>query len=264
MKNIDYTKTIYIIATVLLCAGIINQTVYYSFFNIPITNFLSISEILLLFTQDIIRYVIVLFIVIFINMIFSTDKGSLEFKRYFINYCQTIDIETRISKYLKRKKISFLTFIIVFVIFLWMLRGEAKILYLVTLAFFLETIYILLRFYIFENYRKMRLKGELKKEDKHFGLLFSYSVHFVFFVACWSIYDVRDVKYNQKYINVSFKTNYGTILSDSTKYYIGQTEKYVFLHNSVLDKTFVYKMDNIEEMYFGEINYYKKEKSFGQ
>ena len=51
IEKTDYTKAISITATLLLCAGKISQIVYYLFFNVPITEFLTLNEVLLFVTS---------------------------------------------------------------------------------------------------------------------------------------------------------------------------------------------------------------------
>jgi hypothetical protein len=256
VENTDYSKIISITATLLLCAGIVSQTVYYFFFNIPITEFLNLSEVLLLFTQDIIRYILILLVLLFISIIVNFNKPSSRQKRFFINYVHTNSFGQRVLKYLKQRFVSIIYFLFGAIVFYALIKEGAKIIYLFGLGFSIEILYFFIRFYIFENRRKLRLQKKLVNKDKGFELFFSFGLHFIFFVVCWSLVDVQNVKYEQKYINVSFKLNNESIVSsDSISYYIGQTEKYLFHYNSKSNITTTYKKENIQEIYFGKINY---------
>ena len=44
--------------------------------------------------------------------------------------------------------------------------------------------------------------------------------------------EITNVKYNKKFINVSFSIDYKTIKSDSTHYYIGNTKSYLFYYKA--------------------------------
>jgi hypothetical protein len=258
MKSItDYTKIISITATLLLCAGIISQTVYYFLFNIPITEFLSLSEVLLLFTQDIIRYIIIFLILLLISLIFNYNKPKSYYKRFFIEYCQIKTLGTRVRKYLSNKTSSLIYYIMGTVCFFSLLSERSKTVYLFGLYFSIDVIYFFIKLLLFENRRTLRLKRKLIKDDNNFALFFTFGLHFLFFVICWSLVDVENVKYRQKFINVSFKLSDTLMRSDSTKYYVGQTEKYLFYYNSKLDMTTVFKKEDISEMYFGKINYFQ-------
>lgn len=192
--DLDYSKIISIIATLLLCAGIISQTVYYFFFNIPITEFISISEVLLLFTQDIIRYILILLILIFIGIIFTYKTPKSDYKRFFIDYCQTQTFEGRIWKYLKKKFISLIYYVFGIMMFFILLKDGSKVVYLFMLYFSIEVIYFFIRFFIFENRRTLRLRKQLKKEKQNMEIFFSFGLHFLFFVIGWSLVDVQKVK----------------------------------------------------------------------
>ena len=101
VENTDYSKILSITATLLLCAGIVSQTVYYFFFNIPITEFLNLSEVLLLFTQDVIRYILIFLILLFVSIIINFNKPSSRHKRFFIEYVHTNSFGQRVLKYLE-------------------------------------------------------------------------------------------------------------------------------------------------------------------
>lgn len=158
VENFDYSKFLSITATLLLCAGIISQTVYYFFFNIPITEFLNLSEVLLLFTQDIIRYVIIFLIVLFISIILNFNKPSSRHKRFFIEYVQTEGFGQRAFKYLQNRFVSIIFYILGAIAFYGMLKEGAKIIYLFGLYFSIDILYFFIRFYIFENRRRLRLQ----------------------------------------------------------------------------------------------------------
>jgi hypothetical protein len=255
-EDTDYSKILSITATLLLCAGIVSQTVYYFFFNIPITEFLNLSEVLLLFTQDVIRYIIIFLILLFISIIINFNKPSSRHKRFFIDYVQTDSFGQRVFMYLEKRFVSIIYYILGSIVFYVLLKEGAKIIYLFGLYFSIEVLYFFIRFYIFENRRKLRLQKKLISKDKGFDIFFSFGLHFIFFVVGWSLVDVQKVKYEQKYINVSFKLNNDSIVSsDSLSYYIGQTEKYLFHYNSKSNTTTTYKKENIQEIYYGKINY---------
>ena len=256
-QKVDYPKAISLIATLLLCAGIISQTVYYFFFNIPITEFLSLSEILLLFTQDVIRYIIIFSALFIFTIVTTYSKPPLRHKRFFVEYTQTRLLKDRILKYLE-VRFSTIIYYALGIVFLFVLLKEGnKIVFLFALYFSVEVIYFFVRFLLFENRRVLRLKKQLKTKDRNLGLVFTFSLHFVFFIIVWSLIDVQRVKYEQKYINVSFRLNSDSLYkSDSNKYYIGQTDKYLFYFDSKKNNTTVFKKENINEVYFGRINYF--------
>ncbi len=258
IEKIDYTKAISITATLLLCAGIISQTVYYFFFNIPITEFLTLSEVLLLFTQDIIRYVLIIVILLFISILFNYNKPRSSFNRFFIKYIQTNEFRNRIWMYIENRKGSIIYYVFGIIMFFTLLKEGSKIIYLYGLGFSIEIIYFFIRFFLYESRRKLRLEKKLVKKNRNFDLFFTFTLHFVVFVVCWSLVDVQKVKYEQKFINVSFKLSSDILISsDSSSYYIGQTEKYLFYYNSKKDITTTFKKENVKEIYFGKIHYWQ-------
>jgi hypothetical protein len=250
--KIDFARVFSVIGTLLLCAGIVNAYLYYSFFNVPITNFLSISEVLILFADDIILYIIVFVIELLVFMIWKEAKGKpLAWKRKLLTYFKEKAIGNRLELY-------FLTW--AYPIYLiWIL--SLVIFYFIDQAFFDLYSYVTLfhvgmffaNYIIIEYRRGLWLTSKFTKDDE--PLLVGYELGRFFFliVFAWTLYEVDDVRREMKYINVSFAVDGKTIQSDSTHFYIGNTDRYLFYYDKNQDKTTVYPMSRITQFNFGEI-----------
>ena len=149
-------------------------------------------------------------------------------------------------------------FILTLIIFavISLLKNE-KTAYIDAIFAILLLVYNCVYFIFWEYKRFLRINKELKKENESREIYFLLGFSFIFFIIIWTIVDVRNVKYGQKYINVSFKISDRTIVSDSSNYYIGQTEKYLFYHNLKTNITTVFNRSDIEQIDFGKINYMK-------
>ncbi len=255
-KRIDVSTMISVIASMLLCAGIVGQSVYYFFFNIPITEFLTLSEVLTLFAQEVMRYILVFFIIYVLTYLSNTSKTGFSIKRTFLRFVQGNSKIDRFKIYAIYRKNSMYFFVFGLISSVAFFQAKEKIAYIFSLYFSIEVLYFFVRFFRFEYLRELKLKKQLKKKYETFDITFQFALHFIFFIVIWSMIDVQRVKYQQKFINVSFKLMSDSLVkSDSSAYYIGQTDKFLFHYDSKKDKTTIYRKEDIKEIYFGKIDY---------
>lgn len=66
--------------------------------------------------------------------------------------------------------------------------------------------------------------------------------------------EVQRVKYENKYIGVNFIIDSTKFKSDSTKFFIGKTSKYIFTYDKSENKTTVYPINRLKEISFERKN----------
>lgn len=245
---------------IIIGLGIFKFTIYYYFFNVPITKFLEITEVIVLFANDLVLYLLLTFISSVLA--FSTFKShkNIYYRRQTIVYYKSQSFIKRIVIYFKTNPswpITISIFIILSFIQTILKREGAEIEVWLTVIFVLS---LVIRLIILELKRKIWLISTLKKQFENYETIFYYFLSIAFFTAIYTCSEVRSVKYQYKYINTSFVTDERMFKSDSLHFYIGNTNKYIFLYNKDSNLTTIIPMNHINELSFGKINYIPKSK----
>ena len=262
--NIDFTKLISGIATFLLCVGILSQMVYYSFFNISITEYLTIKEILLLFTRDIVRYFIIFLVIVIIAIIglFLDSPNNLprwQTLRFQANYYNQKTFKGRFIIYAGKYWISMLLLSIGLFTQYYLSKHKVPYANFVLTLVLIDITYVIYRIFLLEHKRNLKLEGKLKKSDSTIESVITFAIHFIYIIIIWSVIDAENVKHKFKYENVSFKLNNDSIInSDSLKFYIGQTEGFLFYYDKRIDVATVYNKSDIKNIFFGQIHFFGK------
>jgi hypothetical protein len=260
VKTEDITKAVSILVSILIAAGLLNQIVYYKFFNVQIAEFLNAGEILLLFADDLLFYLMVMMTTITVVALLPSfrDNKVTAFKerRRFIRYVKTEEAFERLIFFFTQRWVGIL---------LW--TTSLTVLYFTDKEFFNISIYVfsfemciwLLRWHSYEIRRSMRIKDELTKQDETLYTSFSILLFFLLILLIYTVYDVRDVRDKQKFINTSIVVSDQAIKSDSNYFYIGKTDDFVFFYNKKKDETTVYPMEQVERINFGKVVYWQLE-----
>jgi hypothetical protein len=195
-----------VITLLILIIGIIKQLVYYNYFKLPIKHFLTINEISSLIAEDILNYAWMVFSLITIRIL-----GDDVYQRYLEK------IKTRKNK----GTIYIIPALLCLIILIWMIF-ERRYYYQIILSSsmaFLTTLAVLDS----EPGRKLASK---------FNDL--YMAPIIILVICFEMQVVSSEiskVIKGKYYGTKIYTNETILTSDPNSYYIGQTEKYIFLYS---------------------------------
>jgi hypothetical protein len=266
MKSDSFLKSISIVIPLLVIAGLVNQVVYYRFFNINITDFLNSGEVLILFSDDILFYVLFIAIFFMVAILVMADfvgKGQrVKAHRKFLKFVKTESIFDRLVMELYRARVNWISWLVILVMIY--LTEEKQIFDMPLLVVLVDFGATMVRFFALELKRELRIKGELKKDDRSFDQFFSMFTLSLSVLLMWSIYEARDVKFKYKFINTSFVVNDIPVLSDSSSFYIGKTHDYLFFYEKPKDRTVVYPMSSVSQLTFGKVNYAYMKKGGGR
>jgi len=243
---------------ILIAMGITKLFLYYSFFNIEITRFITISEVLTYFTTDLILYVLIIGVV-FIGTYIVTNPPKLKYKREFINYCQVENIFLRFFEYMWQSgyAVTIMGAYILYEIFLYnlsYLSGYSG--YLVTIIFF----NFLALWSIREIKRKGRINNKLKKEDSQYEIFSYFLLRILSAICMYTVIEAQRVKYEERYINTQILLDDRKITCDSTIFYVGNTSNYIFIYDLKKDQSTIFPMTRVKELNFGNINYIPRPK----
>ena len=221
--------------------GIWRLTIYYNNFNINVIDFLNFSEILTSFLD---KAILVISTIILVLTLFGLIFLLFEDSIYKVN----------VTKGYKPILIILISLILLFadLIYHTLEPSQDKV------SLWRVIAKIIVNFLVFAIFSFFYIKGLIKKKQKNqqlyfhiFVLLFTVIGFFSFnSLAKYNSYLNYDIKRNKKYMNVSFILDDRLIQGDSTHYYIGKTNNYLFFYDEEKDKTTVYPMNRIKEISF--------------
>lgn len=195
----------------IILLGLLRQMVYYIHFNIPIQNYIGVSELLLAWIDESFLFFTNLIILIFYMRFLSVGSnfnlnrlGKIIFPLFAIFlFYQFINL------LISRQYYSSITFLIIIFVSLYPLAGWI--------------INIVLK------------KTPIKLA--YFQLIyFSICVILIFILVTRNTLKYVD---DGKYIGTKIYTNDSTYVSDSTHFFIGKTENFYFIHNKDKKSTLV-------------------------
>jgi hypothetical protein len=245
-KN-NYNYYIFTIAgPFLIITGFLKQYFYYKFFNITISDFLSFNEIITSFLDDLVLFIFIpIFFLPFIIKSFSLQKEiDHEFiKAQKFNFLPPVYSLRSISIIMKYVILinfvilaftlpvpGFLTFIFIFIP--------------IILAIFIEVYYL----------NSVILNVHFL--NKPYLTLISYflSIYFLIIVFSTTCEIISRYYFGEKY-DITITANNSQVITSETNFYIGKTEKYVFIFDKLNKETAVYKMENILFIQYGAISF---------
>lgn len=227
---------------ILVALGFLNMYIYYKFFNVPIQDYLEITEIITSFLDESILGAI------------AAGVGAILMTRF--NFKRDMALEEHESIPMSKKERTIQTVMIVFttVAFIGIL-----IYYLVLPSikrwhepYYMESFYTGLTIFLvwlvsliydFEQYR-------LNHTNSHAKYIFIGA--FLTFLPLLGFLQIRSVKYNHGTIGTEVKyyedERCVNFLSDSTSYFIGKTRNFVFIFHSENETTLVIPIQNVDQI----------------
>lgn len=224
-QQIDYHKFLPIVAPFLILLGITKQICIYDYFNIDIVPFLEFPEILTSFLSDVILWVMGLAFFIFwmypmLHGIFLHRLNSKVSTILALSFCMIFSFIVSVAFGNWSKELIFES------------CGFCAILIGFTSLYSIRPIYF-----------------QFKKLQSVHTILFA-----LIFILILTIYFSRRFSILAK----QYKSTNGvkvvldslTIISDSSYFYIGKTNKYVFFYSETEHKSVIYPMSRVKEITF--------------
>lgn len=255
------TKIIPIGSVLLIVIGFLKLKLYYLLFNINISSFISISDVISSFIDVSIYIVFTLFF--YFYFLIDNIKTSDEIKEDEIRNDERIKVYSKVSEDLKKlmeipknevvKSCTDETETI-------KIKNSSKkdivrIIFLIVISFLFiycfftpqtkksAEIYIIIAV-LFPALLVNTFQSSIYLFDKYYNeIIVCFSI--ITIIGALTNREFYNVKYDNKYSNYIIKMDDETIKCDKNNYYVGKTEGYLFIYNSKLDESIVYKTDNI-------------------
>jgi len=202
--------------------GILKLFIYYKLFGILIFEFFDLKEVLSLFANNLIAYFAIIF---FILGILIVDTLSFGFEVIWLPIIFTI--------------LSVLYFF---------LRPKIFLYETILQIFLFWGLYLI----IVNSNRYINLD---QIENDSLGLFFLALI--LFSLALFSVFngfnEYYKVKFKNHYANTKIEIKGKCFTSDNFKYYIGKTDKYIFIHDESTNSTEVIPASNIDKITFTKV-----------
>ena len=232
----EILKHLPILGLILIIAGNIKIFLYYKIFNLEIFPFIDLDEILILFMQNSVSYLVLLTACILSVVIFSLNNHDIPSDSRI----------KRLAKYLLNKYLFllFVTFSILSIVFNW-IRPNSNFfeVWLLIGAFFITTYCVPILI------QEIWFGLNLKKGSLVTVVLILVFISINIFSAASAFNEAN--KTRKGYFNkVEIVFDDFTFKSTSSCYYIGQTKNYVFIFNSCNASVTSYPISRIRSIKF--------------
>jgi hypothetical protein len=244
--GLDIKKLLTYYVAIIIVAGTIKLKLFYGSFKLEILNYLDTSEILLAFMGDLIYYISIVFIMELFEFLIYSQK---EIQARIDNQTYVIDeniFKKRFIKFLKFYKV--LGYLILFNIVLLIVSIIIKIDYSFTSIFlFILAMYFFFGFVSLEYRRKYFIMYGTKPKSAHTNVVL-LGIIIISGIIIFNHNDVTSIKSYKKYYGSTFIASGDTIRSDSTAYYIGKTNNFVFYYKEKTKSCVVFPIKDITQL----------------
>ena len=257
-KILEYTTLIY---GLLIFVGYVNLHIYYSFFELPIYNFISFGEVLILFLPslaEMMSVAVAVFLFLLFGLFTSHGEGSQEIFTKMIseikNYQGWSSIWVVFREFVTQMLIIVLAVLlfslIIIPLFVFMYymsfffpyRGEGN----TVLVIYMIWILVLLISWIFSDrfFKKIESHYEFTLTQMKRRFILTITLYFVLGLVL-KINEAETIATGKPLYFVKFNYNNKIINSDTATVYLGQSEKYLFLRNLKAKKNLIYEKGNV-------------------
>lgn len=218
----------------LLSFSLIHSSIFYYFFNINIASYLEFTELVFLFTDvaEGLNLTVILFFVVLLLKIFSKNESDAPHNVVF-----------------HIKMLPYFFYILSILAVIIVIYHEPilweKASYVIGTSFILSysTFYIVNHFW---------------EKEKKMALIYCSIIFFIIpLLFATGFRNYRSVILNQNDIEIIFEDNTLIKVKEELRY-VGQTNNFLFLYDSLQNRSLVYKKDKIKSMTFPSSGFAKK------
>ncbi|AEV31970.1 hypothetical protein Oweho_0960 [Owenweeksia hongkongensis DSM 17368] len=229
--------------SILIVFGYLKLSLYYQFFGVQIINFIDFTEIIILFLPDVIYYLVLLSLSVFLHYVIA-PSGYGAFVNVSEDHVSEKYLVNRFIKYFKYHfwySISLIICFILVVVAYYLHRPNFSFLLLITLF---STLLYILGYFLSEIHRKHLLNSG-KQLSATVHNIISVIVLFSFFTISNVSKEIRSSLNNPSIVNFKYQGN--QIATNSECVYLGETRNYIFIQDKSSENAYVYPKDDISE-----------------
>lgn len=225
-----------ICTVMILVLGIAKQVLYYNNYYLPIKYFLGLSELGLIISDDLLLITPLLIVLLITVKIIGI---KIENKNALLN---TIDNKTsKVHNRSKQMAISICIFGICLSIFIFFFFSIYAMKLAATAAFLLLLFLLISVTNLDELVKHVFISSNTL-------LAFTTFIALAAFMILKTSFEILDVEKNHRYTGTIVKTTDSTYVSSDSSYFIGKTEKYVFIYNIKNKATDIIPTESIKHL----------------
>ncbi len=225
----DASSLLPLFTIIVIVLGVMKQILYYKNYNLPIKYFLGLSELGLIISEDLLLIVPLMLVGVITIRFFATKEP-----------------QQKIHK--SRKKISsgifeklFFLFGLAYSVFVFLYFNSYSM-KLFGASLFLGTLCLV----PFTFSRDFRCQLFPKVNDQAAFISF---IGLTIFMTFRTAFEIRAVDVNHKYTGTIIKTVDSIYISNDSSYFIGKTDKYIFIYNKKKEATSIIPSDKITNIF---------------
>lgn len=228
----DLSSNLPLFSVIIIVLGITKQVIYYSNFNLPIKYFLGLSELGLIVADDLLKFSFI-FICLFLSNIYTAS-----------NFTDIKPHTTSLNNQYLFKAIVLTVFAIISGFIAYKLFHVkfyfVRVIYLTLLITFLAMVLVIME--------SPKIVGYVSVK-KFYSIFFLISITLALIgTTAFEIDDVDEGKYKGTII----KTSDSTYISTDSSFFIGKTEKYIFVFNKKDSTTSIIPTESVKTIIFKE------------
>ena len=227
-------------AAFIIITGVLQEYVYYSYFNVPISYFISLSEIGVIISSDLLF--IVPTSVFIIYTILTRANRSIPLSKF-----------GKLSYKLDKIWEKIVFGVVVAAVLFYYAYQPSSFRFMIAVLYFLS-IMIMFSFVFFRS-RISAIIGYLGITLKEYYIL----VGMILVTSSVGIKANDDIRFvlNHKYLGTKIVTKDTTYISDSTSFFIGKTDKFLFFYSMKDSSTTILPTESIIKIFLKTKHYEK-------
>ncbi len=232
------------IGSIIIFCGFTKLNIYYDHFNINISDYLEITEVLTLVIADIIKGIMVIFAIKLFDFLTETDKEAEAKQVRYNNFFLIKSFRKRVWNYISTRQTFtiLILFIFIFSIISYCFKKETFSTFVI-MFLYAFTMYVSI-FLLLEYKRKYKEVTDKEFDGTYSNLVTLFIVFFLFTIQT-TYNDIEKTK-TRNPVMICFKYLEEDVQSNQNLLYVGQTKNYIFIYDKITKETKVYSRSDVK------------------
>lgn len=244
--DIDFNKLKHLlpyIGGLCIVFGYFKLNLFYSHFNINISEYIDFTEMITAFIPDGLLYLGMVSLVISVNFLLESQSERDEKKENFNKLISGETFLKRLKIYLKQN----IPYVFIFIVYNTILIISHNNNDLNKSYYFFLANFILFNL-IFLEFKLKYFKIYNKWIDNTVHNLFFIILYFTFYIYFWNFENIKDT--NKGILKICFSYTENFIQSTDNLIYVGQSKNYIFMYDKLSNESYVYPRGEIKNLSF--------------
>lgn len=244
MIDLDFNKIKHFLpyfGSLLILLGYLKMSLFYSHFNINISEYVDFTEMITAFIPDLVSFCLIFFIIIIFDFIVKSKAEMYLDNEKDSKILNNESLFHRMREFFKQNIQIFIILIVIILLNVFVKVDFKKNAYYLFLGAIL-----LFKFIFLEYNRKHKLiyNSYLSGSFQNIITLLFINVLFVYYS---NIYEIQMTEKSNN-TAICFNVSEKLIQSNENLIFVGQTNRFLFMHDKKVNETFIYQRDELKNM----------------